>query len=115
MSQPRRFRPTLWPTVFTIPALIVLVGLGLWQVDRLQWKTALIETFEARVAEAPAPPPQAVDDIEPWRYRRIQLRGVFQHEKEFLITGKTFEGTAGFHVITPMLLEDDRIILVNRG
>ena len=29
------FRPTFWPTLFTIPALILLLGLGSWQVQRL--------------------------------------------------------------------------------
>ena len=29
------FRPTFWPTLFTIPALILLLGLGIWQVQRL--------------------------------------------------------------------------------
>ena len=33
-----QFRPTLWPTLFTVPALIVLLGLGTWQVHRLHWK-----------------------------------------------------------------------------
>ena len=40
-----RFRFTLWPTVFTIPFLAVLLGLGVWQLERLEWKTALIATL----------------------------------------------------------------------
>ena len=42
-----RFRPTFWPTVFTIFSVLVLIGLGTWQLDRLGWKTALIDSFES--------------------------------------------------------------------
>lgn len=115
MSSGRRFRPTLWPTLFTIPALLVLVGLGSWQIERLQWKSQLVETFDARIALEPAAAPVAIDDMNKWRYRRIRLDGVFQHDKEILMTGRTFEGSAGFHVLTPMLLKDDRVVIVNRG
>ena len=110
-----RFRFTLWPTVFTIPVLAVLLGLGVWQLDRLEWKSALIATFDARVSAAPVAPPETVTDIEEWRFRKLLLEGEFLHEKEVMVTGKPFEGTAGFHVITPMRLDDGRTVLVNRG
>ena len=29
------FRPRLWPTLFTIPAVLAMLGLGTWQVQRL--------------------------------------------------------------------------------
>ena len=47
------FRPAFWPTLFTLPALLVLLGLGTWQVQRLVWKTNLIRAMEERIA-APA-------------------------------------------------------------
>ena len=51
------FRPRLWPTLFTIPALLMMFGLGAWQLDRLAWKTALIDSFESRVSQPPVAPP----------------------------------------------------------
>lgn len=115
MFSGRRFRPTLWPTLFTIPALIVLIGLGAWQIERLQWKNALIETFDARMALPAVDAPERIASMADWTYRRVKLVGVYQHQKEILLTGRTFEGNAGFHVLTPLLLSDDRIIMVNRG
>ena len=111
----RRFTPTLWPTLFTIPALLVLVGLGTWQLQRMQWKTQIIDTFEARMSDKAIDPPARVEDIEKWRFKRVTLVGEFLHQKEFTITGKTFEGTAGFHLITPLQSADGRITLINRG
>ena len=115
MPTRRRFRPTLWPTVFTIPALIMLLTLGTWQLDRLKWKRALIANFETKIAQPLVLAPESVSDWDAWRFRRVTITGVYQHEKEILITGKTFEGTAGFHVVTPFLADDGRVILVNRG
>jgi surfeit locus 1 family protein len=110
-----KLRPFLWLSIVTIPAFAVLVMLGTWQLQRLQWKNDLISSFEAR-SHAPAIAPPAVEaltaDLE---FRRLVLTGVFAHDKELYMTGKTYEGNAGFHVMTPMLLTDGRIIMVNRG
>src|SRR4029077_4397810 len=54
---PASVRPTFWPTLFTIPALIVLIGLGVWQLERLAWKRHIIETVESRIHAAPVPLP----------------------------------------------------------
>jgi len=111
----RRFRPTLWATVFTVLAVAFMLGLCYWQIERLVWKTGIIEQFESRVSQPAVALPDELGDIEDWRYRRVRLEGVYLHDKELLITGKPFEGNAGFHLITPMKLTDGRTVLVNRG
>lgn len=108
-----RFRPAWGMSIAALVALVLLIGLGTWQVMRLQWKSALIEEFKSRaLAEAIAPPEEAQ---EIHLYQRLKLDGVWMHEGETQLTGRVFEGTAGYHVITPLELEDGRIILVNRG
>ena len=110
-----KFRPFLWLTIVAFPALLVLVGLGSWQLQRLQWKNDLITSFESR-AEAPAiAVPATYAGFDQVEFRRLSLNGVFQHEKEVFLTGRTYEGNAGFHVVTPFQLDDERIILINRG
>tara|TARA_B100001123_G_scaffold450212_1_gene619312 strand:+ start:233 stop:844 length:612 start_codon:yes stop_codon:yes gene_type:complete len=81
----------------------------------MQWKSELIKTFDERISENPISPPLEVENIDEWRFKRISIEGVFLHDKELLMTGKTFEGTAGFHVITPIKTEEGRIIMINRG
>ena len=115
-----RFRPFLWLTIVSLPALLVLVGLGSWQLQRLQWKNDLIASFESRAAAPPIAVPATdaslgdvgLDDVE---FRRLALVGTFQHDKEVFLTGRTYEGNAGFHIVTPFQLDDGRIILINRG
>lgn len=109
------FRPRLWPTLFTVPAVLMMVGLGIWQLDRLAWKTALIDSFESRVNEAPVAPPAAVDDAEAWRFRHVRATGHFLNDKELQLTGRPFEGNAGFHVLTPFVVDGGPTLLVNRG
>ncbi len=110
-----RFRPTLWPTLFTAPALIVLVGLGTWQVERLHWKEDLIAMREARSSAAPIALPG--DDAGPasFEFSRARVVGRFMNDKEMLLAARSLNGNVGFHVVAPFVEEDGRAILVDRG
>jgi len=108
------FRPALWMTVFSVMAFGILVTLGSWQIYRMQWKAELIAEFEDRAHSTPIPVTSLSFD-EPQRYQRVFVEGVWLHQHEVQLTGRTFEGTAGYHIITPLRLDDDRIILINRG
>jgi len=114
MGMKMKFRPLFWPTVFSLPALLVLIGLGTWQFHRLEWKNQLIDNFESRAAATPIELPRG--DIAPdLEFRRLALTGAFDHGSEVFMTGRTFEGNAGFHIVTPFRLVDGRTVLVNRG
>lgn len=114
-----RFRPTVWPTVFTIPALLVLLGLGTWQLDRMQWKTALIDEIQSRIAAPPAPLAEALaeagDDLDSVQYRRVSLSGAFRHDAEMYLAARSMNGNPGYHVVTPFQVTSDGIVLVDRG
>jgi surfeit locus 1 family protein len=111
----RRFRPTFWATVFTIPALILLLGLGTWQVQRLFWKQEQISLRHER-AEGPAIPlPQSFPDPQRVEFTRVALDGAFLHGEEFYLGARTESGRVGLNVVTPFKLDDGRVILVNRG
>ena len=109
-----KLRPFLWPTIVAFPTLVVLLWLGTWQVQRLEWKNQLIEDFESRATAAPIDLPVGQIDRK-MEFRRLALTGSFDHTKEVFMTGRTYEGNAGFHIVTPFALTDGRMILVNRG
>ena len=48
-------------------------------------------------------------------FKAVEILGEFLHNNEIYITGKTYEGNAGFHVVTPFEMENNKIILINRG
>ena len=109
------FRPFFWLTFFSLPSLIVLLMLGFWQLDRLAWKTALIESFNER-ANAPAMPlPAPSAELSGFEFQNLDLNGRFLHDKELYLTGRTYEGNAGFHVVTPFRTVAGQLLLVNRG
>ena len=110
------FRPKLVPTLFTVPALIALLGLGTWQVQRLQWKDDLIQKLDARAVAPVTAPPAASDDLSAFEYRRIRVRGVFRHDREFYLVGRSLRGQAGLHVLTPLeRAGGGPAILIDRG
>ncbi|MEQ9489319.1 MAG: SURF1 family protein [Alphaproteobacteria bacterium] len=110
------FRPSLVPTLFTVPALITLIALGFWQLDRLEWKQGLIDRFDARMSapvQAIPPGDLTVDENE---FLRVQVTGTFDHDNEFYLVQPSRQGKPGLHVITPLLPEDgSRPILISRG
>jgi len=111
----RRFRPTLWATLATLPALIVLLALGTWQLDRLKWKSELIAQRSAGL-EAPAVPfPNPLPEAESLAFTKVQVSGHFHHEAEIYLGPRTHERTVGYHVVTPLKLDDGRTLLVDRG
>lgn len=101
--------------MLSLPALAILLTLGTWQLQRMQWKNDLINAFEARSAATPVSPPAADSLTAESEFIRLALNGRFKHEQEIYLTGRTYEGNAGFHVVTPFELVDGRTILVNRG
>jgi surfeit locus 1 family protein len=111
----RRFRPTFWATLFTVPALAVLVALGIWQLQRLAWKDALIAERQARSAAPAMTLPAEIDDPEALAFTRVRVRGSFLHEAEMYLVARPLAGRPGLHVVTPLVLEDGRALLVDRG
>ncbi len=109
------FRPALWPTVMTVPALAALVALGTWQVERLHWKEALIASRASRLAAPPIVAGPFPADPREMEFRRVRLAGEFLHDAEMYLMPRSYRGQVGEHVITPLRLGDGSIVLVDRG
>ncbi len=111
-----KFRPALWPTLFTIPALITLVALGTWQVERLAWKNGILATIEAntKLPAIPLPPNHGIDP-QALEYRPVTVTGTFRHDKEVHLLATTKRGNTGYQVIVPLDRADGGTVLVNRG
>jgi len=110
------FRPTFWPTLMAVPAVLFMLGLGVWQVQRLHWKEQLIATIDQRIAAPPVALPTGDSlDVDAWVYRRVKVTGQFLHEREIHLLAYTERGNLGYHVITPLARQDGGYVLVDRG
>ena len=105
----------LWPTVVSIFVLIMLISFGTWQIKRMFWKEALIDRYISQSQSNPIRQSNQLNQSTLKEFKSVELEGSFLHENEIYITGKTFEGNAGFHVITPFKLNSDSFVLINRG
>ncbi len=108
----------LWPAVMSLAALPLLIGLGVWQLDRLAWKEALI----ARIAERTSAVPvqlaafEAADrDAGGAEYLHVRARGRFLHDKALYMYAPDPDLGPGFHVYVPLQLQGGKVLLVNRG
>lgn len=110
-----QFRPMLWPSIFSIITFIILCCFGTWQIKRLYWKEALIQRYITESQSKPISNLSEVSNSELNEFKAVEISGKFLHNNEIYITGKTYEGNAGFHVVTPFKMENNKIVLINRG
>ena len=118
----RAARALLAPGVATALAFAFLVGLGLWQLRRLDEKEALIARIDARI-DAPVvdiPPRDAWTTLAPndYDFRHVTARGHYLAEGEAFIFSQPPDGYGrepGYIVVVPLVLDAGGTLLVERG
>jgi len=113
-----RFAPPLWATLLYLVVLVAMLLLGRWQLLRADEKIELIE--RAEVARLADPVPAARLDAAAAEqagigYARVAAHGRWLPSRQFLWDNRAHGGRAGVEVITPLQLDDGRLLLVNRG
>jgi surfeit locus 1 family protein len=112
-----RGRGLLAFTFFVAATLALLVGLGLWQLQRLEWKEGLIAKIGARTKAPPVSLQEAAERArggEDVSYLRVSAEGSFDHEKERYLYAIS-DGEVGWHVIAPLETKGGEVVLVDRG
>ena len=114
----------LWPSLATLVALAILIGLGTWQLQRKAWKEALIAQVDARAHGVPQPlPPEARwPDWKPQdeEFRRVTAQGRLDPDRTVLVHGILPGATRGmpvqgYYVFAPLSLNEGGTVMVNRG
>jgi surfeit locus 1 family protein len=106
--------PLAW--LFIIGAVGLLLCLSAWQVTRLWWKQDLIATIQKyQLSPALKTLPEDEKKLRSMGFQRVVLRGEFLHDDEAHLAARYYHSQLGYHILTPFLLEDKRIILLNRG
>ena len=109
-------------TLIMLVCLAILIGLGVWQLQRKVWKENLIAAMTTRLDATPQPlPPQwgamAQDDDE---FRRVAFHATFAPGNEALVytPGSALRSDIkgpGYFVFAPGKLADGRTVVVDRG
>ncbi|XP_072528289.1 surfeit locus protein 1 [Salminus brasiliensis] len=106
--------------------------LGTWQVRRREWKLLLLKQLSEQISADPIPLPTDPVELKDLNYRRVMVRGQFDHSREMYIlprsqvrpdkeasnVGRLSSNSEqiGAYVVTPFCCTDLGItILVNRG
>lgn len=108
----------LWLTFFTAAGLAILIGLGMWQLQRLEWKEGLIARIEERTNRKPMDLDRAIELAQQGRnlsYYPVRAEGRFHHDRERYLYALSFDGEPGWHVITPLETVKGNFVLVDRG
>ena len=121
----RAGRSLIGPAIVAAIAFSILIGLGVWQLQRKAWKEALIETMSQRAVARPIdlPAPATWNALMPAadEFRRVRLRAQFVESAKpaFVYTGgsalRDDIKTPGYFVFAPARLPDGRIVVINRG
>jgi surfeit locus 1 family protein len=121
---PQRRGGMVLPALLTLVGLVVLIGLGLWQLERRAAKHELTAKLAERLSGPPAPlPPRAgwdkLDKAQQ-EYRRVTFPAEFEHEREALVyaAASAFRPDVsgpGYWVFTPARLPGGSVVVVNRG
>ena len=115
-TPPRRARPAWLPTLVTVLMLPLLIGLGLWQLDRADYKRTLQADFAAAGEASRLETRDEVRSLDGLRrFQPVALSGRYVDERQFLLESMIYDGAAGYHVLTPFVTDAGPVIVINRG
>ncbi|WP_292968218.1 SURF1 family protein [Nitrosomonas sp.] len=112
----QQFRPPLWSTLAAILAIALFLKLGFWQLSRAEEKESSFAQLEYYAQLPPVNIPDSLIKLDDFLYHRVDVSGYFEAERTILLDNKTYQGMAGYHVLTPLRqVNSTNYVLVNRG
>ena len=109
-----KLRRLIWPGMMAVAMLAVLLGLGTWQVERLQWKRQLLAQIARAEAVSAIPLP-----ADPQPFTKVQVTGELREDLAAFYGAQVRDTLAGAQLgtqlIVPLQREPDATILVDLG
>ncbi|WP_440937984.1 SURF1 family protein [Candidatus Pelagibacter sp.] len=97
-------------SIFVYFFILVFIGLGSWQLVRLNWKLDLISKIEQSLKKDPI----NINQADRKNFVRITASGKIDYDKQIYLYNLNDEGKPGFEVINPIIVENENY-LINRG
>ncbi|MGY4856912.1 SURF1 family cytochrome oxidase biogenesis protein [Cryobacterium sp. AP23] len=103
----------------TIIFAVVCSGLGMWQLARRAEAQAEISRVDANFDAEAVPVTDALPSLDSFtesqKWLPVELTGTYLRDEELLVRNRTFNINPGFEVLTPLLLANGDVFIVDRG
>ncbi|MCH2095917.1 MAG: SURF1 family protein [Rhodobacteraceae bacterium] len=103
----------LAPLLIGLAGIAILICLGVWQIQRLSWKQAILVQIETTI-EGPRRPLPLAPTPQDHRYMPVNLTGTIEDGEIHVLVSVKRRG-AGYRIIVPLETDDGRRILLDRG
>lgn len=115
-SAPRRTSGKIFLSLLVLMP-VTLFCLGVWQIQRLEWKRTLLNECEARLAAPVITLPERVDPeaANLMEYRRVRVTGTFDYDHEMFVGPVPRGNDKGYLLVCPLVRPNGDRVLVQRG
>lgn len=110
-----QFRPGLWPSLAAAAFAVLTFSLGNWQMDRAAFKRDLQARIDMGSQAGVLPVSGGPITQAQVLYRQVSVQGRFDSRYQILLDNRIYHGVAGYHVLAPLIIDERRAVLVNRG
>ncbi len=104
---------------FVVVMIVAMTGAGFWQLDRLDERRASNDEIRAASEAAPAPIEDVLARIAAGEdvldHTAVIVEGRYQERPGLLVANRTFDTQPGFWYVSPLELDDGRVVVVSRG
>lgn len=105
--------------IIVVVAVVVFVNMGFWQLRRLEERRDFNSLLRSRTTEAEIPVVEALQRYGPSQesleLRVVTAAGKYAPNEEVILLARSYNGISGHHVVTPLYLDGERAIMVDRG
>lgn len=104
----------IFPLIFGIAGIVVLLWLGFWQLQRMEWKTAALAEIDARISAPAVPLPLNPNKADHNRLS-VEVELLLGTDELHVLTSQKNKGPGFLVIRTGLLVGTDRLIMVDFG
>lgn len=102
--------------LFVLAMVVLMVGLGFWQLDRLGDRKDRNDEVRAALEAEPEDLGVVLGEGRTLPdHHAVVVRGEYLDELSFLVANRSIEAQAGSWLVTPVELDDGTVVVVGRG
>jgi len=105
--------------VLAIVFALVCVGLCLWQLDRRNTALEELARIDNNYSADPVPLGDALPELDSFdidqKWTPVTMTGTYLSADQLLVRNRPYNSGPGFEVLTPLLLADGSVFIVDRG